>query len=305
MVLDIESFKKRHMNPMNKLITKDHINKIFVKFGINDEVGDIDIYRQAFVYKNYVNPSEEQLSNELPLRQEEKKFNVKDCVPFADKSYDQMEFMGDRILEMIICHYIYTRYPNQNEQFMTDLKIKLVQGTRLNIFAKKLKLNRYILLSRQCDHKFRNKADINEDVFEAFLAAIFIDFKTRYNIGNAYEICDKFICNLLERYINFSHLIVKTDNYKNLLMNYYHANFKGANPEYVNISTTGPPYDKTFKAGVKNIDGHIIATGEGDKLINAEQIAAKEALKYYNETIYSDNDEPNKEIWNDPDSESL
>lgn len=295
-------YRFRYCNPANQLIPEEHINKIFKKFKIDAKINNIEIYRMAFVHASYLEPSEDDIKLEAPLTQEEYDPDYPNWIPLKTESYERIEFLGDSILGCVISDYIYQRYPDQAEGFLTTLKTKLVRGTSLCILSKKLKFDRYILLSKNFEENGRINDSILEDVLEAFIGAIYRDLGSG---GRAFGICQDFIIRLMERYLNLSQFVRRRDNYKDLLLQYYHRTFNGANPKYVQLSTYGPTNNRVFRSGVTNSYGDIIATGEGSKLVFAEQMAAKEALKYHHQEVYSDSEEPDKEVFSDDDSESL
>lgn len=305
MTTEICPYHFRNANPVNQLITRDFIHRIFSKFQINAEITDLALYQRAFVHKSYVEPTEEQINLEPPLTKEEYDPNYPSWVKLQPEDYEILEFKGDSILGSIITDYITDRYPHQGEGFLTRLKTQLVRGTNLCILSKKLKFNRYLLLSSRYEEKGRNNNAVLEDVFEAFLGALFIDFKRSQGVGVAYQICNDLVLGLVQRYININQFARRQDNYKDLLLQYYHKNFSGANPRYCLISTHGPTNNRTFMAGVIDYDGRVVTQGEGTKLVFAEQAAAKEALKFYGQEVYSDSEEPVKELYSDSDSESL
>jgi len=299
---EICPYSFRNCNANNQYITEEHINKIFKKLDIDEKINDIKNYQLAFVHKSYIEPTDEQLELEPPLSEEEWNPNYKNWIPLQPEAYERLEFLGDSILGAVITHYIYERYPKEEEGFMTRLKTQFVRGTNLCIVSKKLKFDRYLLLSSKYEGKGRNKDSILEDVLEAFIGGIFLDFGGG---AKAFGVCQNFIIRSMERYLNMSQFARRQDNYKDLLLQYYHKYFNGANPTYTLISVYGPTNNRVFKAGVHNTDNEIITTGEGSKLVFAEQAAAKEALKYYEQQVYSDSEEPNREIFTDSDSESL
>lgn len=304
----IEVYNYRNCNPKNKYITKKDVQHILKKHGINNEINDITLYQQAFVAESYVKPKKQILETLPPFTNEETKQKdmlIVQCIPLQNSSYDRFEFLGDRILDMVIADYIFHRFQEYDEGFYTDMKIKLVRTRNLYIIAQKLKLSDFLMISKIAERD-RQKDKILEDVFEAFLGAIYQDFGCG---GLAYDICKKFIINVLEKYINISKVTHCKDNYKKQLSEYYHAMFKaedgkGIDPEWETISTYGPTSNRVFKAGVKNIDGHIIATGTGYTLKDAHQEAAKNALKYYGVSVYEDTEDPIKDIYSDSDSDS-
>lgn len=293
-----DPYEVRNRNPNNQYITRDHIEQIFDKLKIADRPNNIANYQLAFVHKSYLIPTDEQLELEAPLSPDEyieKEFEK--LIPLQTESYEQTEFLGDSVLGSIITDYICERYPDKDEGFLTPLKTQLVRGTNLCILAKKLNFDRYILLSKKLESR-RNNDAVLEDVLEAFIGAIYKDFGRR---GQAYEICQNFIIRLMERYLNMSQFVRRQDNYKDILLRYFHKNFNGANPRYTLISTYGPTNNRTFKAGVINTYGDVITTGEGAQLKYAEQAAAKEALKYYEVEVYSDSEEPDQLLYSSDD----
>jgi len=310
-----EAHRLRTLNPANQWITKEHLNKIFSKLGIEGvKIGNISSYYPAFVHQSYMFPDLEILRDQTPLSKTElesiSKLNLDSVsIPLQSKSYERLEYLGDSFLGSAITYYIYTRYPEekyplQAEGFLTKFRTKLVRGTCLSILSKKLKLDRYVLVSRQYQGVPITN-EVMEDVLEALIGAMLLDLETTMGYGNAVEIIRAFVINLIERYLDVALIARRDDNYKDILLKYYHKYFEGANPRYVEISTDGPSNNRTFKAGVLNPFGDIIATGEGTKITFAEQEAAKEALKYYKQDVYSDSEEPEKELYSDSESEEL
>jgi len=308
----LKIYNYRHLNPTNQFINLAQINKIFRKFKINDvQINDISIFQRAFIDASYLIPDEKTLEEEFKKNTPNEReinatstFKTDEIVPLQPLSYESLEFLGDGILGSIVIGYIHKRYRKEKEGeqgFLTDLKNQLIRGTLLCILAKRMKFNRFIVLSKKCENN-RNKDDKMEDVFEAFIGALYID---QGENGYAFGICQQFIVTLMERYLDFGEIIHRQDNYKAQLGRYYHAHFFGADPEYKCISRYGPTYDRTFKCAVLSVDGLPITYGEGHKKIYAEQAAAKAALKYFGEEVYSDSEAPDREVFSDSDSESI
>jgi dsRNA-specific ribonuclease len=109
-----------------------------------------------------------------------------------------------------------------------------------------------------------------EDVFEAFIGAL--------KLETNYEICQKFITNLIDSLIDFADLINNDDNYKQLLMQYYHKNGYRTTPTYVLINTFDEKPRKKFEMIAKDPNGKIIGKGISPSKTHAAQLAAKEAL---------------------------
>lgn len=316
----IDPYHFRNINPVNRAITEEYIGKIFKKFGIEHKINNLANYQVAFVHTSFLLPGNNKYITDQdvePLTMEEYQLEMnrqvnpdgsqnmmqsyfdeevtKDWVLFQPKPYEILEFLGDSILSTVITDYMIERYPNQDEEFYTKLKTQLVRGTNLCILAKRLKFNKYLLVSRKSEYLgLRQNDDILEDVLEAFIGAMFTDFGRH---AQAFGICKDFIVRLMERYLNMNQMARRRNNYKDILLQYFHKSFSGENPRYQLISTHGPTNNRTFKAGVLNTDGHMITTGEGSKLVFAEQEAAKEALKYYGQEVYSDSEEPDHQVY--------
>ena len=92
-----------------------------------------------------------------------------------DDSYERLEYFGDRVVKINVSWYLYNRYPYEDEGFMTRLQTKIEDKNNLAIFSKILGLGKYFIISKQIDSlNGRNLDKIHEDVFEAFMGALYI-----------------------------------------------------------------------------------------------------------------------------------
>ena len=94
-----------------------------------------------------------------------------------------------------------------------------------------------------------------------------------------FETCQKFIINLIDNEIDFSELINTDDNYKELLMQYYHKNGYKTTPTYVLINTIDEKPKKIFEMIAKDPNGKTIGSGKSISKVQAAQNAAKMALE--------------------------
>lgn len=218
-------------NPYNKLITKEKIEEILnspKNLGGKLEkpeylyINDVSNYQKAFVHESYIQS----------VKAEEQKQIVLNYTPNED--YNRLEFLGDNQLKASQASYIFERYPDNNQGFYTLLKIKLEQCSMLSSLAKSLGFTEYILLSSSIEQQTvlahdigRNTPSYHEDVFEAFIGAIIMDFG---EMGKVYA--DRFIRNTLEERIDFAYLNATDLNYKHILQKYYQAN-QWDNPSYI------------------------------------------------------------------------
>lgn len=274
------------LNPRNILITIDDIKKILEKGGIkNANVKKIELYRRAFTHKSYVKVDDQNISyNEILLDN--------DIVDLQLESNERYEFLGDIVIGHTICEYLYNRYPENDEGFLTRLKTKLVDRKRLAKFARYLELQKYILMSNHMENIHgRNTDRILEDIFESFVCALNLEF--------GFEFCRTFVTNVLEKNINFAELLYLDENYKDRLMQYCQQNGNQP-PVYKRLVVLGPTNKRTFimqtslniykfnkETGQKEFVGNkYISTGIGKSKKMAEQVASRNALKKYGELKY-------------------
>tara|TARA_B110000483_G_C17902867_1_gene430022 strand:- start:24 stop:692 length:669 start_codon:yes stop_codon:yes gene_type:complete len=204
-----------------------------------------------------------------------------DCLPLQDMSYERLEYLGDSILEMIVSSYLFERYPDQNEGFLSKLRTKIVNGKMLGFLANKLELNKYAIISKQVEESNgRTNYKIMEDIFEALIAALFIDN------NNNYDIVYVFLIYILENYLDFSDLITTKNNYKDILIYHMQHHLQDV-PKFLEIDIATKDCSKIFTYCIKNKNNTVIAKSTGNSKKEAENNTALEALKYYNVDIYN------------------
>jgi dsRNA-specific ribonuclease len=153
----------KRQNAQNKWITKQAVESIMSDNGFELRVNNIEIYQQAFIHKSYLQTA----SYETP------EAGVIPLQPTCNESY---EFLGDTLLNSVVGTYLYQRYPYENEGFLTKTRTKMVRGTTLGVISKKLGFGEWLIISQHVENEGgRTNTRILEDVFEAFLAAIFLD----------------------------------------------------------------------------------------------------------------------------------
>jgi ribonuclease III len=284
-------------NRNNRLLTADDVYAIFEKIGFQNardkiRINDLALYQQAFIHKSYCR--NQALAG---LRRTGADADAIELFP-EDHHYENMEFLGDRCLELAVSWYIFRRYPDSSPGEKTILKTKLVCTAMLNKYATYLGFDRFIIISKYIEevteHGRRNPRHL-EDVFEAFISAVFqdqnmtMDYLNREALavkgdfrlcGCGWQIVNALIENLMERLIDFDKLIVQETNFKNPLLNFYQQTFR-ITPEYVSGGQEGPPHRRVFVEFVLDKNGAIVGRGVGKSKQDAQQMAAKDALIYF------------------------
>jgi len=236
------------------------IHSIFASVGIAPEdlpIYCIQNYQRAFYHKSY-------------------------CYPNNERD----EFLGDSIIALITNLYLFDRFDDQNEGFLTKLKTKIVNGKTLADLSVKLSLQHHILVSKHVaeNNNERTIQGILEDTLEAFVAAIFRDQRDGTgNDGVAFYKTQYFFVTLLEQYIDFSQLVLVETNYKDVLLKYFQKMFK-LSPIYKDItpssSSSSLSSSMYFEVAVCHMNGNEIARGSGSSKREAQQNAAKHTLEF-------------------------
>jgi ribonuclease-3 len=276
-------------NNKNVLLNDENLRELFDSNGLNGlKYKNINLYRVAFVHKSYCTMKNIDFN----------KSNINcpsDCLPLQDVSYERLEFLGDSLLGMIVANYLYSRFPDQNEGFLSKIRTKLVNGKMLGYLSDKIGFPKFAIISKQVeDSNGRNNYKIMEDIFEAFIGALYLDYQSEddevilpKNIqlspmtGVGYYVVESWLIYIIENYIDFSELIRVKNNYKDMLTSHM-QNYLQDIPQFKEISVSTRDNYKIFNYCVKDRNGTIISTSTGKSKKEAENNAALEALKYYN-----------------------
>ncbi len=211
--------------------------KIFKTLDINPT--NINLYYEAFTHTSYANENQ------------------------SLESYERLEFLGDAILEFVISEYLY-KEKHLPEGIMTKMRARYVCEEALATYAKELKFERDIKLGSGEISEGPNDT-IMADVFEAFIAALYLD----KGLVAAKEFILSVVTKYIDKNVDFLH------DYKSRLQELVQTDKKSVTYEI--ISESGPAHDKEFVCQVL-VDGIVLGKGSGNSKKHAEQAAAKEAL---------------------------
>ena len=180
---------------------------------------------------------------------------------------EKLEFLGDRVLGLIISKKLLEKYPNENEGIIDKKFANLVNKKTCVKIAKKMNLKRFLYLG--ASHKsFERSADkIVSDSLEAIVGAIYLD--------GGLKLSEKFILNFWETYIDKS--VITLIDSKTLLQEYSLKKFKIL-PKYTFFKKTGPQHKPLFKTEVEIPESKKIV-GEGSSKKKAQQNAASKLIK--------------------------
>lgn len=186
------------------------------------------------------------------------------------QNYQRMEFLGDKVLGMVIADLIYKRFPDMSEGNLSVVFANLVQTKILAHIAEEQNLADHLNMDNGEKRAGGAQNPKNlENALEAVIAAIYLDsdHRTVYNI----------IAQLWEGYLQDTSLIFKKDD-KSSLQELAQKNFRLV-PSYQVIDKQGADHDPYFTVQVK-IDyvEPLICVGVGKSIKAAEYDAAKQML---------------------------
>ena len=256
-------------NESNHVICHDELIGLLKPYDVNVVYNNIDIYRKAFVHKSYCTRKNENVLNG--------NVNCPDnCLPLQEESNERLEFLGDSILGKVVAAYLFERYPDENEGFLTKMRTKLVNGKMLAHLSALVGLKPYIILSKQIEEgDGRNSVNILEDAFEAFIAAIYIDFGERGD-----EMSRNWIISVIENNLDFAELIRNNHNYKDIFLKYFQQNFNYI-PKFFEMKVETINNQKKYCVCIKDNKGNVISIGYGASKKEAENDASKNGLNEY------------------------
>ena len=180
---------------------------------------------------------------------------------------EKLEFLGDRVLGLIISQKLLEKFPEEKEGIIDKKFANLVNKKTCSAIARKLNLKKFLILGASHKNLERSADKIISDSLEAIVGAIYLD-------GDL-KIVQKFILKSWEFYLDKS--IVTLVDPKTQLQEYSLKKFKEL-PKYTFHKKIGPQHKPIFKTEVQIPNSKkIYGTGTSKK--NAQQNAAGKLLK--------------------------
>ncbi len=184
-----------------------------------------------------------------------------------NNNYENLEFLGDRVLGLVISKKLYELYPYEKVGSLDKKLASLVNKNKCLEIGNLLNLKEFIIIGNSKTSKNMVENKIISDCCEALIGAIYLD--------KGFEVSKSFILKLWNNLINEAETTFI--DAKTQLQEYSLKNYKIL-PIYKLISNTGPRHKPNFKVGVKLKNStYVYAIGSSKK--NAEQTAASELLK--------------------------
>jgi len=207
--------------------------------------GNLELYEVAFIHRSatFILPNGKKVNNE------------------------RLEYLGDAVLDAILSDYLFEKFPEANEGFLTKIRSRIVNRDVLNQLAVSMGINKILISKVNSSHLTKN---LYGDAFEALIGTVFLvkGFKKTKKL---------FIKNVLNKYLDLD-LIIKTDSdYKSLVFEWVQKHKSNL------IFTYKEEYDFDMKKSVFSttlfIDKQEFGEGHGSSKKEAEQEAASRAWK--------------------------
>lgn len=184
------------------------------------------------------------------------------------QDYERLEFVGDSVIGFVSADLIFKLHPEMDQGYMSKLRSYLVCSKSLANYSRKYHIDDYIRIGHSISREQLSKSDkILEDVFEAFIGALYLD----QDIGVTYRIIEQILYEDIKQTKIDDIIDAKTRLQEEIQSEYREA------VRYELIDEFGPPHDRTFVSQVV-FNGLVLGKGQGKSKKAAEEAAAKDAL---------------------------
>jgi ribonuclease-3 len=178
---------------------------------------------------------------------------------------ERLEYLGDAVLDAILSDYLFEKFPDASEGFMTKIRSRIVNRDVLNQLAVSMGINEILISNVSSFHLTKN---LYGDALEALIGSVFLDkgFKKTKKL---------FIRNVFNKYLDLN-MIVNTDtDYKSLVFEWVQKHKSNL------LFTYNEEYDFKLRKSVFStiliIDKVELGEGHGTSKKEAEQEAARQA----------------------------
>lgn len=224
------------------------------------------IHRSASIVIKLTQPPKKHIRN-LQNIQENNKENT------ITLNNERLEFLGDAILQAVVSSIVFVDYPKHTEGDLSMLRAKIVSRDTMNVIAKQLALNKYILTNPP--QLAAKQPNILGDAFEALLGALYLD--------HGFDKTTHIIEYLLNQKVDIDKIEHTERDFKSRILEWGQKT-KRSIVFNTNEIQNVPPTNQLFYTQIL-LDDVQVATGEGRNKKKAEQNAARKLFELYVEKI--------------------
>lgn len=181
---------------------------------------------------------------------------------------ERLEFLGDAIIEAVVSNYLFRKYQEEQEGFLTTMRSKMVRRSTLNQISRRIGLDNLIKASITAG---THNSFIGGNAFEALVGAAYLD--------RGYRKCQQFFLSLITRgYLNPDSMAEKEENFKSLLLEWCQKNRININFETDELN---PEVCRKMPSFITRIiiEDHLMGQGRGYSKKESHQLAARRVLE--------------------------
>ncbi|MCS7034645.1 MAG: ribonuclease III [Phycisphaerae bacterium] len=185
------------------------------------------------------------------------------------KSNERMEFLGDAVLDLIVCEALYRKFPEFLEGDLTKIKSAVVSRRTCAEISKETGLVDLLLIGKGIHSRDQMPGSLAAAVYESIVAAIYLD--------GGFDAVKDYVLRTISSKIDLISATIHQQNFKAVLQQHAQK-YLGGTPVYELLDEKGPDHSKCFEVCV-SIDGRRFTSAWGPNKKTAEQKAALLALE--------------------------
>ena len=183
---------------------------------------------------------------------------------------ERLEYLGDAVIDTVVADYLFRKFPNEREGFLTRLRSKIVNRAHLDMVANQMDLAKVVVAYNQGNDTLKKR--ISGEAFEALMGAMYLDKgydKTRQYI----------VDHVINNYMDMDKIVLTETDFKSRLMEWGQKYKLPVEYETSERMSDKPKNSKSFTAQV-TIAKVPIAKGSGKSKKEAEQLASQKTLTF-------------------------
>jgi ribonuclease-3 len=184
-------------------------------------------------------------------------------------SNERMEFLGDAVLDLIVCEALYRRFPTYMEGELTKVKSAVVSRRTCAEVSDETGLTDLLIIGKGISSRAAMPSSLAAAVYESIVAGIYLD--------GGFEVVKEYVLRTMNPKIEAIASNGHQENYKALLQQHAQR-LLGGPPTYELLDEKGPDHSKCFEVGV-SVEGRRFTSAWGPNKKMAEQKAALQALE--------------------------
>ena len=188
---------------------------------------------------------------------------------------ERLEFMGDAVLSAVVSEHLFEVFPDMPEGELSTMRAALVQSQTLASYSRSFGVGDFLYLGHgEEKNNGRNRQSTLENAFEAIVAAIYLDAAEQ-----GFDEVRRFVLPIIKAQLADSDFAINHTDAKTELQQLIQQ-VEGDFLEYKTVDEQGPDHDKLFTV-VAMLNSNVIGKGVGRSKREAEQSAAREALRLF------------------------